>query len=391
MKRFLICNVQKDFNFGGPSIIIGLCELFKSLYGVDFVAENIQAGYVKNEINGAIPLETKYYYLPSRKNFFKFLFGDKKCLSLFQLIRYIKKFDVIIDAYGICFCDKLDNRNMGIFKSRLMVLRKFTISILAKKILHKKVIKNVASYGPIECGFNKNSASYMSNKIFDIIAAREKKSREWIKPYAKNEVLVSPDVANMVKVKQSTTEDKIVISVSHMIKKQWRSKEDYITCMSAFCTSIIEKYNYRVDLLPNECNPNYYNDIDVARDIIKKVGGDRISIVPSERMTCLQMKQEIASSRIMVGSRYHSCVAALSAGVPIIVIGWHNKYKELMELYGQENWMIREDECDHNKLLDLFESLNEAYDSTKHTISERRNAVEQMIMNVAKEMYGVQL
>lgn len=388
MTKFLICNVQKDNNFGGPSIILGLCELLKKTNCSEFVVENIQAGYVLTANENDIPIVTRYYNPPSLRSFHKFLFGDQNCLSLAQLIKYIYQFDIIIDAYGICFCDKLDNRDMGVIKTRLAVFRKFTVSIIAKRILHKKVIKNIASFGPIKHSFNRNSSEYMSSKVFDVIAAREMESKNWMSCVTKKDIFLSPDVANIVKVEKCNVESKVIISISHMIKKQWKSEEDYIECMSACCLLIIKKYKYKVLLLPNECNPNYYNDLDVAKEIAQMVSNENLIIIPANKMSCIEIKKEIATSRIMIGSRYHSCVAALSSGVPTIVIGWHNKYLELMKIYGQESWIIKEDECNHFKLFDLFERIDCSYEIVKNEIKNRYIEVERRIIETGYRMYG---
>lgn len=63
---------------------------------------------------------------------------------------------------------------------------------------------------------------------------------------------------------------------------------------------------------------------------------------------------QLLRCEVMVASRYHSCVAALSAGVPTLVIGWHYKYDELLNLYGQDKWIISCDNCTSDKLISLF-------------------------------------
>jgi colanic acid/amylovoran biosynthesis protein len=45
----------------------------------------------------------------------------------------------------------------------------------------------------------------------------------------------------------------------------------------------------------------------------------------------LAIKSFIAHSRLIVASRYHSVVGALSSGVPAIVLGWAHKYDTLLD------------------------------------------------------------
>lgn len=46
------------------------------------------------------------------------------------------------------------------------------------------------------------------------------------------------------------------------------------------------------------------------------------------------LKQIIGSAALLVGSRFHALVGALSQGVPIIAVGWSPKYRALLEEYG---------------------------------------------------------
>jgi coenzyme F420 hydrogenase subunit beta len=42
---------------------------------------------------------------------------------------------------------------------------------------------------------------------------------------------------------------------------------------------------------------------------------------------------------MVVAARYHTVVAALSSGVPVISLSWHDKYRALMRLFGQEAYV----------------------------------------------------
>ncbi|HMJ14526.1 MAG TPA: polysaccharide pyruvyl transferase family protein [Polyangiaceae bacterium] len=63
-----------------------------------------------------------------------------------------------------------------------------------------------------------------------------------------------------------------------------------------------------------------------------------------ERITLtdpLALKAELASAAIVVGSRFHALVGALSSGTPTIAVGWSHKYEELMRDYGLDNASVR--------------------------------------------------
>ncbi len=51
------------------------------------------------------------------------------------------------------------------------------------------------------------------------------------------------------------------------------------------------------------------------------------------------LKRHIAGARILVGSRFHAVLAALSTGVPALVIGWAHKYEAILADFGHPEWI----------------------------------------------------
>lgn len=57
-------------------------------------------------------------------------------------------------------------------------------------------------------------------------------------------------------------------------------------------------------------------------------------------MDCLEFNQFIQSFDYIIGSRYHAIVHAYKNSVPCIVLGWADKYRELLKQFGQEKYMF---------------------------------------------------
>jgi polysaccharide pyruvyl transferase WcaK-like protein len=89
------------------------------------------------------------------------------------------------------------------------------------------------------------------------------------------------------------------------------------------------------------------NDITVSRQIQETLEKEEIhvDIVDSARMSSTELKNVIASCEVIIASRYHSSVAALSSGVPTLVVGWHYKYEELLHWVCQDKWGLSTNEC----------------------------------------------
>ena len=73
-------------------------------------------------------------------------------------------------------------------------------------------------------------------------------------------------------------------------------------------------------------------DQPLADAVIKIVGGGICTIKRAEDP--LETKAFISGSQLVVGSRYHSIVSALSSGVPAIVMGWAHKYETILDDFG---------------------------------------------------------
>ena len=228
-----------------------------------------------------------------------------------------------------------------------------------------------------------------------MIVAREKKSRDVLLQDAKvkKDILLAPDIANLMPFTPPSNNNikKIGISTSHKIVSQWNSKESYISCITNLCKYIDDKYSYPILLIPNEFNPNRKkNDINVSVEIQSKLkeNGVTVEILDVANMTSTEIKNEIASCEIMVASRYHSCVAALSSGIPTLVIGWHYKYEELLHWYGQEEWLLSHNNCDTKLLIEKFDKLWEQRDYSRKTIAEKYPVVKQAIIEVGKKVFS---
>ncbi|MFA0378578.1 polysaccharide pyruvyl transferase family protein [Vibrio sp. 10N.222.54.A3] len=88
----------------------------------------------------------------------------------------------------------------------------------------------------------------------------------------------------------------------------------------------------------------------------------------------LELKEYISKSKLLVGSRYHSIVSALSSGVPTVVMGWAHKYDTILDDFGVPHLIHRanDTEKDYKILLDEVLKVESRNDLIK-VISQRRD------------------
>lgn len=393
MKKIVTCNLIYKNNFGSPSILFGMVELFKELYGEDFEIINLEASRVYDGMDQALiicnKIKTYKYLYPSKRNLIRFIFGKS---GLKTIVKHVKNSDLVVDLNGICFCDSLSIKEIKGIRRLWNNFKNYTVSIVAKKVCKRNVIKNTASFGPITNSTLKKNARYMCDSIFDHICARELESKRELKEIAKinNNVLYSADTANLMPFHIVVPKHSyIVISVSYRIDLNWKSSQSYVECMVLFIKNIIEKYRIHIKLLPNENHVGALTDNKIVKDISAQIqnAGYMVESLDSDSMTALEIKNIIASASLVIASRYHSCVAALSSGVPLLTIGWHYKYEELLKMYNQQKWHLSSNKCTADNLICMFDELWSNKEQIAEEIKNVYPKVRENIISVGKKLY----
>jgi len=125
--------------------------------------------------------------------------------------------------------------------------------------------------------------------------------------------------------------------------------------------------------------------IDVARHFTKRLGcavavmpheiKRSPSLVPDDRYLCEiianaasdsgvvraalgeyyaeELKAMIGQTSLLISSRFHSIVAAMSLRVPVVSIAWSHKYRELMDSVGLGEYVVDHDESGDASIVDL--------------------------------------
>jgi polysaccharide pyruvyl transferase WcaK-like protein len=108
--------------------------------------------------------------------------------------------------------------------------------------------------------------------------------------------------------------------------------EAYVPFLAA-CVRAIEARGVRAVILVHES----HDDEALARRLNDAVGS-RLEVVGNDDP--LALKALIGRSRLVVGSRFHALVAALSQAVPVVAVGWSHKYAELLDDYGAAEALV---------------------------------------------------
>ncbi|MBP2133098.1 polysaccharide pyruvyl transferase WcaK-like protein [Methanomicrobium sp. W14] len=389
MIKILATGVKIEDNFGSPCILHGLQEILNELYGNQYELVYYQTTPF-NEISSC-DFNFKVKYIPFSGKEITLSFFTSKDLRV--LIHEIKSSDIVVDLLGICFSDNFDRKRYSYFKMLIQVIYLYRFIVLAK-LCGKKTVKNTCSFGPMKCKINQKSAAFACKHLFNVVSAREIKSREALVNDAKvgKKIFLSPDIANVMNYSRDNLNKNLVgVSTSHQIIRQWDGPENYVDCITNLCRHISKKYNISIILIPNEVQKmTDFNDISVSLEIKDKleIEGINVEITDSAHISSNALKNIIASCEVIIASRYHSCVAALSSGTPTLVIGWHYKYEELLHWYGQDEWGIPTSECSSDKLISTFDSFWENRFESKKVIAEKLPEVRRAVLETGKILFS---
>jgi polysaccharide pyruvyl transferase WcaK-like protein len=396
MTKVLLYGVMSENNLGGPSLMHGVREIMKSLHN-DYEIVCYQNTKV---IDTAVcDMGFPVYEIPYKRNLSMMIDGVKckagiapKQAERGAFLEHLKTSDIVANLVGICFCSNFDTGEYSYLKSIKRVLTLFSIGFLAK-MYERKSVKCTSSYGPIVSKNDLVAARFAGRHIFDVMCAREVESERQMREIAgiMTPIKISPDMANLMPYTPGGKKLKklVGISVSHQVIRQWKAGETYICCVSNLIRHILKMTLGKVLLIPNEI-PSYseYHDAHVATEIWKELDcNSNVSVLDVSQMSSTQLKTEIGQCEVLVASRYHSCVAALSSGIPTLVVGWHHKYYELLKLYDQEQWIISSEDCTTSELIRKFDELWDGRIRERAKIIAKYEEVRKKVMEAGKLMF----
>lgn len=395
MSKILTYGYPSDWNFGGPSIILGFRELVRRCrpdaemvcYESARLTPAVVAGYDFKVRAFPYARAGAFWRDWLVRTVFRRLPSNPARREFWQ---DFAEADTVVNLFGICFCSGpsvIKGPFIG-FRALKALLKQFSPN-LAARLAGKRSVKCTCSYGPATRLFDRKAARYATRAFFNVMVAREEGSAQRLRELSRGRVipLVAPDVGNMMPVPEAETDPRLVgFVVSYKMEQEWRRNDiSYLDCMAALAKHIRTAHGCRVVLIPNQDGSLAgrrlrRGDTEVAKDVFARLAGvDDISVVETLGRPALETKALIARCAAVVSPRYHACVAALTAGVPLLTLGWHEKYQALTALYGQERWMVPAEDCSLERLTAAFDALmavrNEMFDELRRRRTDVLEAV----------------
>jgi len=208
--------------------------------------------------------------------------------------------------------------------------------------------------GPITSIPNRLFSSWVLPKL-SYIFARGKKTLGFVQAFLKNheKLRYAPDISFLLKADQQVAfekrPEKIGIIPSSLVFKK---RPDYAAKLATFIESV-QKRGIEVEMIVHswraQTNHPRNNDIVVAKQVNQSLETP-VQIV-GEGLSAKEIKSRISTCKMVVTSRFHGMIAALSTQTPVLVIGWSHKYREVLQEFGFVDHAIDYKQMDVDQLV----------------------------------------
>jgi len=113
-------------------------------------------------------------------------------------------------------------------------------------------------------------------------------------------------------------------------------------------------------------------DIEACTAIKDRFAGDDRVVLIKDKIDTWNYELLIRKFDYAIASRFHSIVHSYRLAVPCISLGWATKYKELLETFGQEQYIFDvRDLAGRDKLFDALKKMDQDYMTEKEKIRNR--------------------
>lgn len=124
------------------------------------------------------------------------------------------------------------------------------------------------------------------------------------------------------------------------------------------------------------CHSNH--DVEICQSLKDSFHGENRVILLSQDFSCIEFNQLVRKFEFLVASRFHSIVHSYKNGIPCIALGWAEKYRQLLTLFHQEQYMFDvRNHVDSKKICDAIQTLNTRRDKEAETIRAELPALRQ--------------
>lgn len=274
---------------------------------------------------------------------------EKSDQDFFRLINI----DMLLDIAGVSFID-----------GREIFLLYNVLSLLPFLMHGVPVFKLSQAMGPFHGKINSFCAKWILRKL-RLITARGQKTYQHLKELglADHQIIYGSDVSFLLEINKNNIQPielrppMIGIIPSSLVADK---ASNYISELKHTIENLI-KHKIHVKIIVHSWRKSHRsrnNDLHIANVIAKQLKPTNTISIIGENMNAIAIREEIATCRLVLTSRFHGMIAALATETPVLVIGWSHKYQEVLEDFGIHNKSFTYSDLENGA---LFKTIYDAY------------------------------
>lgn len=256
-------------------------------------------------------------------------------------LRALARADVVADLSGISFVDG----------RRFVVLVYNALVVTIPLLLGRPVVKCSQAMGPFRSAANRRLARLVLPRLAAVCprgAASERHLREL--GLAAN-LVPATDLAFTMRVPDPVRErirarlaatapgPYLVIAPSQVVDTACRRQGiDYPAMMAELVDAAAAQTGHPVVMIAHSAQPdagaNHLNDLPLCREIYRRLAAPDRVVFFDEDLLPTELRAVIAEGALLVTSRFHAMISALTERTPLLVIGWSHKYAEVLDPFG---------------------------------------------------------
>lgn len=260
-------------------------------------------------------------------------------------------------------------------------------ALLFAILLKKKTMVYAQTIGPFfgQFAWLTQSLTRFLLKRVDLVTVREKDSLRLCAGiphvFLTSEIVFAlqspsdtPGMEDLLSLKRKSTL-LVGATIHHLYYRHFFSRSEYVTRMAQIFDGVIADHNADVLIIPMEDAIHGGGDRPIAQEIAAAMSrSGRFHILKGEHDPVMSAAA-ISSTDIFLGTKTHSIVYALKAGVPTVAIAYQQKSNEFMELFG-----VREN------AIDLCDLKPECVLSIVSSVIERRESLRALQLRRHKDV-----
>ena len=276
--------------------------------------------------------------------------------GLHPVTRCLSRADVVLDVAGISF---VDGRSFPTLVYNVLMTG-------VPLLLGAPVVKCAQAIGPFETRLNRRAARAVLPRLRAVLTRGERTHRHAESLGLTNArraddlaflmklPSVSADRAEQLLAERAVRRPFVAVAPSSVVKAYGADHGlDYPAVLAQLIQRIRQRLDVDVVLVPHSARPgkpeSRMNDLPLCAEIHAAVDDPRthlsdVSLRPAE------LRALIDASELLITSRFHAMISALTTSTPVLVIGWSHKYEEVLGEFGLSELVVPYDQLDPDEL-----------------------------------------